>query len=98
MGQGLRPDKPGCWWWEDVEGILHVAEFDEEIETKIGSGGWYNPIAFEQRSLFKRWVGPAHPPKPLTRLDVDADGDIGHSKHGYLVRYEDVKEYDSNAT
>jgi hypothetical protein len=59
-----RPDKPGCYWWEDDCGRYHVAEFDEEMKTLDSCDtGFVSPEKFEDSVCFIRWVGPAHPPK-----------------------------------
>jgi hypothetical protein len=59
-----RPDKPGCYWWEDDCGRYHVAELDEEMETLDSCDtGFVSPEKFEESVCFIRWVSPAHPPK-----------------------------------
>jgi hypothetical protein len=98
-----RPDKPGCYWWEDDCGRYHVAEFDEEMKTLDSCDtGFISPEKFEESVCFIRWVSPAHPPKKVDRYIMDTVSDGGglttesameKYQTGDWVRYEDVKEY-----
>jgi hypothetical protein len=63
----MRPDKPGCYWWEDRNGSLHVIEFDDNMETPNvmflnGYSVFMDPEQLEELFDFMRWIGPAHPP------------------------------------
>lgn len=54
-----RPDKPGCWWWEDDEGCKHVVEFNDDMKSIFV---WWqmSPLEMEELSDFKQWLGPAY--------------------------------------
>lgn len=60
----MRPDKPGCWWWEDYEGHKHVVEFNDDMKSIFA---WWqmNPLEMEELSDFKCWIDKACPPKKV---------------------------------
>jgi NTP pyrophosphatase (non-canonical NTP hydrolase) len=60
----MRPNKPGYWWWEDDNGMFHVAEFDKDMET-FEYNCYMTIEEFEDEFSFRKWIGPAHP--PITR-------------------------------
>jgi hypothetical protein len=98
-----RPDKPGCYWWEDDCGRYHAAEFDEEMETLDSCDtGFVSLEKFENSACFIRWVGPARPPKKVDRYNYEAEyGCFGATQNnemvirqnGTWIRYKDVKEF-----
>jgi hypothetical protein len=67
----MRPNKPGCWFYENIDGRVFpviVAErpcdFGKGIELNVVFRMRYIYLdMFEERGGFKRWIGPAHPPK-----------------------------------
>ena len=100
----MRPDKPGCWWWEDDDGMPHVAEFDKFMETYEDHCSM-TPEEFEDEIPFKQWLGPAHPPKKVKRYNLEQEyGSGGPTNDHYMaeghrrspgdwVRYEDIEEF-----
>lgn len=93
----MRPNKPGCWWWEDDCGCKHVAEFDSDMETLgYSSDGWHwqSLEDFEADILFGRWLGPAHPPRKVLRYSIgNSIAQLEPYAKGEYVEYSDVKEY-----
>ena len=62
-----RPDKPGCYWWEDNYGEKHVTEFDEDLETRYNEI-FMSPCSFERAAdYFNRWLGAATPPDEIRK-------------------------------
>jgi hypothetical protein len=100
----MRPDRPGNWWWEDDDGMFHVAEFDKFMEV-LEDDCSMTPEKFEDEIPFKRWIGTAHPPKKVKRYNLTREyGSGGPTNNQYMaegnryspgewVRYEDVKEF-----
>jgi hypothetical protein len=88
----MRPNNPGCYWWEDADGKPHVAEFTRWMDTSSPEGDDYelDVDEFEDCVCFKRWLGPACPPKDIDIEDMlDENGDLVMR----FVDYDDVKEY-----
>jgi hypothetical protein len=66
-----RPDKPGCWFFENTDSRVFPIIVVEK-PCNVGSGIALNVVfrmryfyleAFENLAGFKRWIGQAHPPK-----------------------------------
>jgi hypothetical protein len=105
----MRPNKPGCWWWEDDNGRFHVAEFDEDMDTytyveSLEDYHYMKIEEFEDEMRFKRWAGQAIPPKKVNRYDMDVMkvkrynmdviyGEMFRCEEGKYVEYGDVKEF-----
>jgi hypothetical protein len=99
----MRPNKPGCWWWEDDNGMFHVAEFDKAMET-LEDDCYMTIEEFEDEIPFRKWIGQAHPPKKVNRYDMDVMmvkrynmdviyGEMFMREEGKYVEYDDVKEF-----
>jgi hypothetical protein len=93
----MRPNKPGHYWWEDHKECLHVAEFDDDLET-YDCLEFVKPEKFEESPYFKRWLGQAHPPKKVQRYELTYSGlecsdEYDGVNDGDWVEYKDVKEY-----
>ena len=106
-GAVMRPDKPGCWWWEDSNGRFHVIEFDSDMEAFEYRGtedeDFVSPSKFEREDDFKRWLGPAHPPKKVkVYYENLVVGGCWDAQDKYkIVMYGDVEEFligDDNET
>lgn len=93
-----RPDKPGCYWWEDDCSRYHVVEFDEDMEAfetgDYGDYGYTNPEEIENFPCFFRWVGPAHPPKKVRRIKVDVYRELLSGYRHTVDVYYGIKEDD----
>lgn len=95
----MRPDKPGPWLFDAVDSgtpwCVQVLASGELVFPGF-SVRFKNPAEFERANMFVRWLGPAVPPKPLTRYSLtdEPDSEMVASECGELVKYSDVAEYD----
>ena len=64
MNDNLKPNKPGYYWWEDKKGESHIVYFMYNmINILFDAMSNCTVEKFETRFIFKRWLGPAYPPK-----------------------------------
>jgi hypothetical protein len=87
----VRPNKSGHWWYErkdreepDIWSVLR--EKPEDVAWKA--------FDFENHPNFKRWIGPAHPPKKVKQYAMDTTRkEMFEIANGAYVEFDDVKEY-----
>jgi hypothetical protein len=70
-----------------IDSTKHVVEFCEDMNALYdGPNGadWYSVNGIEADAIFKRWLGPAHPPKYVPTY---------YFEHCEFVSKYDVREY-----
>lgn len=79
MTKAMRPDKPGCWFFENTDSRVFPVIVVEK-PCNLGSGIALNVVfrmryfyleAFENLAGFERWIGQAHPPKKVDRYTME---------------------------
>lgn len=101
MMKAIKPDKPGCWFFENTDGRVFPVIVVEK-PCNFGGGIALNVVfrmryfyleAFENLAGFKRWIGQAHPPKEFASfLGRYFEGNNGVEDRE-MVLLDDVKEF-----